>query len=123
MNPLIEARAAGTKGRGVFARRDLRRGMLLERVPAISLSLADTEAIAVTVLEDFYFANPTDRDGGLLVLGLASLVNHSDTPNAETRAWYDARHGWWVEMRTTREMATGEEITRRYSCPLWFHDS
>jgi hypothetical protein len=113
-------RAAPGKGRGVFAARAFMAGELIERAVALTLSEADTDAIAICALDAYYFRHPTDPEGGLLVLGLATLVNHADLPNAETVCALDRDVGWTVTLRATRMIAAGEEVTRRYACALWF---
>ncbi|MEX2644475.1 MAG: SET domain-containing protein-lysine N-methyltransferase [Acetobacterales bacterium] len=73
-----------------------------------------------TVVGHYYFAHPKDDDLGLLVFGLASLCNHADRPNATTSYRHDDGLGWIVVLTATRDIAPGEEITRRYACPPWF---
>lgn len=110
----------GKKGRGVIARDSIAAKQRIEIAPAIELSKADTDAIERTVLDHYYFAHPNDPDCGLFVLGYAALMNHSDTPNVVTRAAFDHRSGWQVIANTLRDIAPGEELTRKYSCPVWF---
>lgn len=110
----------GAKGRGVIARNAIPAKQRIEIAPAIELSEADTHAIERTVLDHYYFAHPNDPDCGLFVLGYAALMNHSDTPNVVTRAAFDQRSGWEVISNTLRDIAPGEELTRKYSCPVWF---
>lgn len=108
------------KGRGVIAYRYIHAGEHLERAHTIELDKTDTAGLAATCLDDYYFAHPGDPDGGLLVLGLASLCNHSEDPNVRAIARKDAPVGWVVEMRALRDIKPGEELTRRYACDLWF---
>jgi len=108
------------KGRGVVALVRLEAGEIMERAPAISLDRSDTDTIAATCLDDYYFAHPGDPDGGLLVLGHATLINHSDIPNTETTVAWDHTAGWTVTLRTLSKIAAGAELTRRYACALWF---
>lgn len=116
----LVVQGVGTKGRGVVARSAIPGKQRVEIAPAIELSEADTDAIEQTVLDHYYFAHPTDPDGGLFVLGYAALMNHSDTPNVVTRAVFDQKGGWQVISNTLRDIAPGEELTRKYSCPVWF---
>ena len=116
----IAVRAIPGKGRGVVALAACGAGEVLEVAPAIELRPADTTAIAATPLDHYYFRHPGDPEGGLLVLGFASLMNHSDNPNAETTAVLDAEAGWQVTLCTLRAVTPGEELTRRYSCAPWF---
>ena len=118
--PKVELRATGRKGRGVFAAAPIAAGELLESAPTVELGRHDTDTIAGTILDNYYFAHPADPEGGLLVLGLSSLVNHADRPNAETTSRHVEGVGWLLELRALRAIAPGEELTRRYDCDLWF---
>lgn len=116
----LELRAIERKGRGVFAAAPIAAGELLETSASVALARKDTETILGTTLDNYYFAHPADPDGGLLVLGLSSLLNHSDAPNVETRSRHEDGVGWLVDLRALREISPGEELTRRYACELWF---
>lgn len=116
----IHAAPVARKGRGVIAYRHIHRGEHLETAHTIQLNVQDTDRLTGTSLDDYYFAHPADPDGGLLVLGLASLCNHSDHPSVRTIARHDGAVGWVVEMWALRDIAPGEELTRRYACDLWF---
>lgn len=118
--PGLQLRKVGRKGRGVFAAGPIGAGELLETVPTVELNRHDTETIIGTTVDDYYFAHPADPEGGLLVLGLSSLLNHSDAPNAETTARHEEGVGWLIELRALRDIGAGEELTRRYACELWF---
>jgi uncharacterized protein len=69
-----------TKGRGVFATRNIRSGEHIETCPAIVLSRKDRKLIDKTSLYDYYFS----WSGGQAAIGLgySSLYNHSYRPNA-----------------------------------------
>ena len=116
----LEMRAVARKGRGVFAAAPIAAGELLETAPTVELDRHDTETIVGTTLDNYYFAHPADPEGGLLVFGLASLINHADNPNTETTPRHATGLGWLLELRALREIAPGEELTRRYACELWF---
>jgi SET domain-containing protein len=116
----LAVRSAAGKGRGVFAVRAIAPGELLETAPAIALGAADTDALVGLTLDAYYFAHPEDAEGGLVALGLSTLVNHAESPNAETAFTRDEAGGWTVTLRALRRIGAGEEITRRYACALWF---
>ncbi len=116
----LQLRAVGGKGRGVFATGPIAAGEVLETAPTVVLDRHDTDTIVGTTLDNYYFAHPRDPEGGLLVLGVSSLLNHSDAPNAETEARQEEGLGWLVELRALRGIGAGEELTRRYACELWF---
>ena len=119
-SPKLELRAMGRKGRGVFAAAPIAAGELLETAPTVDLTERDTDTIVGTTLDNYYFAHPADPEGGLLVFGLSSLVNHAARPNAETAGRKVEGLGWLLDLRALRAIARGEELTRRYACELWF---
>ena len=108
------------KGRGVRAAVPLSPGDVILRDCTVPLSAEDCVTVRPTPIEDYYFAHPEDPAQGLMVLGLASLCNHSDDPSALTIIERDPHLGWIVTLTATRPIRPGEEITRRYACPPWF---
>lgn len=117
MNPRLEVRFVPRKGRGVFAAVQISAGDLLEAAPTVEIENAIRPGSA---LEDYPFAHPTDPGRELIVFGLASLMNHAGDPNTEEAKRYVEGVGWVVETRARRDIAPGEEVTRRYACELWF---
>lgn len=117
MNDRLEVRAIGRKGRGVFAARPIRAGELIESAPTAEVS---DDIRPGSPFDDYPFAHPDDPKRGLIVFGLASLMNHADDPNTETVTRPEDGIGWIIETRATRDIAPGEEVTRRYACELWF---
>lgn len=108
------------KGRGVRATVRLAPGDVIVRDCTVLLSAADCTTLLPTAIEDYYFAHPEDPAQGLMVLGLASMCNHSDDPSALTLIERDAALGWIVKLTATRTIPPGGEITRRYACQPWF---
>jgi SET domain-containing protein len=119
-SPKLALRAVGRKGRGIFAAARIAAGELLETAPTVELDRHDTDTIVGTTLDNYYFAHPADPEGGLLVFGLASLINHADEPNTGTTPRHADGLGCVLELRALRDIAPGEELTRRYACELWF---
>lgn len=117
---LIRPMAVMGKGRGVFAVAAIAAGAVIEQSCTIELGVADCDTVRPTAIEDYYFAHPEDDSRGLMVLGLASLCNHAETPNVDTSFVHDDNLGWIVVLTTNRAIADDEEITRRYACPPWF---
>jgi len=107
---LIEVRRIPKKGRGVFARRHIRKGTVIERVPVILVSMKEVFSQAPrSKLADYVFIR--DRDTVAVVLGYGSLYNHSYQPNAQ---YYDSgRHTQVFE--AIRDIRPGEEITVNYN--------
>lgn len=116
----LALRACPGKGRGVFATAAISRGTVIEQAPALLLSSEDCERLEQTGVGDYYFAHPDNAEDGLLPLGISTLLNHAGDPNAETRWHREEGVGWLVRLIALRDIAPGEEITRRYRCPPWF---
>ena len=121
MRELIVRESPG-RGRGVFAVRAFRAGELIEECPVLVIPDRDIPLIDQTALWHYYFGWSGPEGTGAIGLGLASLYNHSDQPNAECRKDIDARVIRFVALR---DIGEGEEIVFRYDTgspgtPLWF---
>src|SRR5690606_33385944 len=117
----IEVKTVRGKGRGVFARRAIRRGELIERVPVIVLPIGDVlRGEQWTSLGCYCFEWGKGRVA--LALGFGSLYNHSFRPNAR----YDDEGRQAKRFTALRDIAPGEEITVNYNgdpddpTPVWF---
>ena len=117
----VEVRAVEGKGRGVFARRAIRKGELIERVPLLILDAEEyARGVDKSLLAGYVFAWGDNQFA--LALGYGSLYNHSYKPNA---AYEDEEpHAkLFVALRNIKE---GEEITINYNgnptsrIKMWF---
>jgi SET domain-containing protein len=109
------------RGRGLFAAAGIAEGEILERACTIHVSEKQTDALEdILPLGDYYFRHPQSDDAGLIILGMASLCNHADQPNAHIRFEDEGEVGWVAVLHALRNIECGEEITYRYRCPLWF---
>jgi SET domain-containing protein len=98
------------KGRGVFARRRIRKGELIERVPMIVMTAKEfEEELSASRLSNYCFAWGRDQVG--LALGYGSIYNHSYTPNAR----YEDVGPQTKVFRALRTIEPGEEITVNYN--------
>ena len=100
------------KGLGVIARRAIRRGELIERVPLLILSAEEyARGVDRSLLAGYVFAWGDGQYA--LALGYGSIYNHSYRPNA---AYEDddppAQAKRFVALRAIKE---GEEITVNYN--------
>ena len=103
----IEVRRIEDKGRGVFARRLIRKGEVIEKVPMLVLPIA--ESTDASILSTYCFAWGRDTVG--LALGYGSIYNHSFRPNAR----YDDVGPQTKEFTALRDIQPGEEITVNYN--------
>src|SRR4051794_41096766 len=77
----VEIKRVKGKGRGVFARRPIRRGEVIEQAPVIVLTTEEFEdGLCTTRLANYCFGWGPGKVG--LVLGYGSIYNHSFRPNA-----------------------------------------
>jgi uncharacterized protein len=119
---LIYAKRVSGKGRGVFARGPIRKGMLIERVPIIVVPLSQVVGGKDNPFLSHYCFVRT-RSAYAVALGYGSLYNHSFTPNARYRDGPDST----MFFRALCDIAADEEITVNYNgnpkdrSPLWFN--
>jgi uncharacterized protein len=107
---LIEVRRSGKKGRGVFARKAIRKGTIIERAPMILLPIGEVFSHAPkTKLADYVFGWGDDTVA--VALGYGSLYNHSYQPNAS----YHSAGPQAQIFRAIRDIEAGEEITVNYN--------
>lgn len=106
----VEVKRARGKGRGVFARRPIRKGEVIERVPVLVMSVEDYEkGMDTTILAGYVFAWGEGQIA--LALGYGSLYNHSYRPNARYQD-VAPRTKQFVALRAIR---SGEEVTVNYN--------
>jgi uncharacterized protein len=117
----VEVKRIRSKGRGVFARRPISKGEMIERVPVLVMTEEEfAEGLAQTPLKDYCFSWGIDRVA--LALGYGSLYNHSYKPNAR----YDDVGPRTKAFVALRPIAQGEEITINYNgkpggrAKVWF---
>jgi SET domain-containing protein len=103
----IEVKRVKGKGRGVFARRAIRAGTVIERVPVLVLPYTEDEW--ESQLTPYYFT--WGEDTVALALGYGSLYNHSYRPNAR----YDDVGPRTKVFTALRDIRPGEEITVNYN--------
>jgi uncharacterized protein len=106
----IEVKRIKGKGRGVFARRLIRRGELIEKVPMLVLPAGEfRDGLGKTSLANYCF---NWKEGTVaLALGYGSLYNHSYRPNARYEdVWPQTK-----EFTALRDIEPGEEITVNYN--------
>jgi SET domain-containing protein len=107
---VIEVKRIKGKGRGVFARRLIKRGEVIERVPVLVLKSGDVEELtAWEGLASYCFV--WGEGTVALALGYGSLYNHSFRPNAK----YEDIGQQTKVYSAIREIRPGEEVTINYN--------
>ncbi len=117
----VEVKRIKGKGRGVFARRAIARGEVIEQVPLLIMTSDEyAKGLSHTPLKDYCFAWGDDQV--VLALGYGSLYNHSYKPNAR----YEDIGTGTKAFIALRAIAPGEEITVNYNgkprsrAKVWF---
>src|SRR4051794_29562182 len=106
----IEIRNARGKGRGVFARRAIKKGEEIERVPVLVMPAKDVKhGPDYTTLGTYCFV--WQRGKVAVALGYGSLYNHSYRPNAR----YDDVGRQTKVFSALRDIEPGEEVTVNYN--------
>ena len=106
---LVEVKRAQGKGRGVFARTDIPKGTIIERVPVVILPVREVFGSGPrTRLAEYAFAWGSDKMA--IACGYGSLYNHSYTPNA--RFYVDGPAS--QVFAAIRNIRSGEEVTVNY---------
>jgi hypothetical protein len=118
------------KGHGVFCQNDIASGAVIESAPGLVITGTDLPLIDQSFLYNYYFSAKrlpdyaltglgiVDKEkAGLLGLGLLSLCNHADKPNAEVLK--EAERGRAIlTLKALRSIPAEEEITISYG-PNW----
>lgn len=104
------------KGRGVVAIEPILAGELLEIAPVIPLRPTDSPP-RTSVLFDYPFLWDDPPYIEAIALGIISMINHSDSPNAHFETDIPRRI---IRLTALRDIAAGEEICFDYGIPLWF---
>lgn len=111
------------KGRGIFAKRKIFKGEIIERAPVIVLPAEQWNHIQRTVLFNYAYEWGGEGEYAAIALGYVSLYNHSYKPNALLEMCLDDD---LMEIVALREIRAGAEILVNYNGepanakPLWF---
>lgn len=115
-----------SKGRGVFTKEKIGKGIIIEESPVIVMSAEDRILLDKTLLHDYIFEWGIQKNKCCLALGYASIYNHSYTSNCEYFMDYDAAT---IQIKTMRQIKEGEELTINYNGnwnddkKIWFETS
>lgn len=107
---LVYVKPVKNKGRGVFARRPIPEGAVIERVPVLLFPARLVVGGIDSPIMDRYFFIRNDTMFAV-PLGFGCLYNHSYMPNAE----YEDGPGATMIFTARRDIANGEEITINYN--------
>lgn len=101
----------GRLGRGVFARRAITAGEIVELCPTLEVE----DDAASGTLRDYVFSSNEDENVAILPLGWGTLYNHSPDANCE-----HVEHGpGLIAYVARRDVRAGEELTINYGDHWW----
>jgi len=105
------------KGRGVIATEKIFKNEIIECCPLIILREKDNQFIKTKDESDtlyHYYLEQPDLKRNSIMLGYASLYNHSFDPNSEVDYEDDPGHTYII-FRAIKDIEAGEEITWDYN--------
>src|SRR4051812_32964403 len=101
--------SAGRKGRGVFAKKKLNRGEVVEVAPYITVPPRDDRKLSGTIIESYWFE--IKGKWSAIGLGMTSLYNHSEKANATFSINQKKKV---ITIKTVRPIRQNEEIQINY---------
>lgn len=110
----VEVRESAVHGRGVFALRAITAGTVVDECPLMFLNDGDTP-VGGTLMDYVFDAG---NEGSWLALGITSLMNHHDQPNAAVELDADAQ---WLTVRAVTDIDADDEVFIDYG-PTYFSD-
>ena len=126
MDNLLEIKyISPKKGKGIFAKRKIKEGTLVEKGYMLLISNKDYEQIQDTILYQYIYEwnDPKKPECNAIALSKCQFFNHSYTPNL--KYFYDYKN-LTIEHYATRDIIKGEELTVNYNgkekddTPVWF---
>ena len=124
--PVVEIRDSPKRGRGVFATKNIKKGIVLETSPVIVLSEKERKTIEKTLLFDYIFEWGNDKKKACVALGYVSMYNHNYEANCEYEMDFKKK---LMTIKTVRPIKKGEELFVNYNAApndktkVWFDKS
>lgn len=108
----IQVNESELHGRGVFAKKNMSRGTLLEEAPAIFLSVDEKELLRHSPLFNYYFVINDAMYPAVFGFGYSSFYNHS--PQANAFYTFSVKRNT-IKFYALKKVLAGEEITINYN--------
>ena len=115
------------KGRGVFAKKKIKKDTVVEIANVILIPNNDYELIQDTIIYQYVFEWDDPKNNGentnAIALSICQFFNHSYNPNL--RYFYDYENST-IEYVAIKDVLKGEELTVNYNAivedktPVWF---
>lgn len=128
MNSLLEVRiVSAKKGRGVFAKKDINKGTVIDIAYVVPIPNKDYKKIRKTILYNYCYIwedpKHTPEFTNAITLSISQFINHSYDPNVIYL--YDYKNQA-IEFSALKDIAKGEELLVNYNglvddnSPVWF---
>ncbi len=115
------------KGRGMFTKKAITAGTIIERAPVIIMSHEERLLIDQTILQNYIFEwQPDGENLCCMALGTIPMYNHSYNSNCEYYMEYEEKT---MFVQAARDIEAGEELTVNYNgtwddeTRVWFDKS
>ncbi len=128
MSKLLEVKyISPKKGRGVFAKKNIKKDTVVELANIILIPNTDYELIQDTILYHYVFEWDDPKNKGektnAIAFSICQFFNHSYNPNL--KYFYDYKNST-IEYVAIKDILKGEELTVNYNgkvedkAPVWF---
>ena len=113
-------------GRGVYAKRDIKKDEIIERCPIIEVPKHDVSNLRESILVTYFFYFGKNKERLAIALGFGSIYNHSHKPNAMFKI---KQKDMIIDFIALKDIKKYDEIVfNYYNCskpkekkrPLWF---
>jgi SET domain-containing protein len=110
-------------GRGVYAKRNIKIGEVIEECPVIEIPKHDTASLEESILVTYFFFSGKNKEKISIALGFGSIYNHTYNPNAK----YEIKSkNNMINFTAIKNIKKDDEITINYNNgspkdkrPLW----
>ncbi len=113
-------------GRGVYARRDIKKNEIIEKCPIIDIPKHDLSHLSESFLVTYFFYFGKNKERFLIALGFGSIYNHTYKPNAK---YVIKDKEGMINFIALSNIKKDDEITVNYKSensknknPLWFEE-
>ena len=111
-------------GRGVYARRDIKKDEIIEKCPVIEVPKHDVSNLRESILVTYFFYFGKNKERLAIALGFGSIYNHTYEPNATYKIKHREKT---IDFIALNDIKKDDEITVNYNygnpkdkSPLWF---
>ena len=118
---------SSNKGRGLFAKKDIEKGKVIDVAYVVLISKKNYKKIKKTLVSNycFHWENPKYKSEYKmsLAMSICQFINHSFRPNVKYE--YNYKNDT-IKFETIRDIIKGEELTMNYNkessvkSPIWF---